>query len=229
MLDSGKSHHHLDVGFLSSNRRHPDARHDTRATSPRAPARSDAREHSRLAGDRPFASPRAVRRVRRARVLLGRRQRQIVRSDGAWLGRDRHRPRASPRDQARFAENHGRRGRRSAAGGAPRRRAHRVRAGHRRVLRETHVSPISSQTRALHLRRRGGDRGATSLPIIEPPPVSARMQRVTGTAVVHLSRGAGTPERVDQLRRLVEARCPVANTLVAAGCELGVQWKLADR
>lgn len=73
------------------------------------------------------------------------------------------------------------------------------------------------------------DRGATSLPIIEPPPVSARMQRVTGTAVVHLSRGAETPERVDQLRRLVEARCPVANTLVAAGCELDVQWKLADR
>ena len=73
------------------------------------------------------------------------------------------------------------------------------------------------------------DLGATSLPITEPPPVSARMQRVTGTAVVHLSRGAETSERVDQLRRLVEARCPVANTLVAAGCELDVEWKLADR
>ena len=89
----GKSEH-LDALSLSTNRRHSDARHDARATSPRAPARSDARERPRLARDRPSASPRAVRRVRRARVLLRRRQRQIVRFDGAWLGRDRHRPRA---------------------------------------------------------------------------------------------------------------------------------------
>ena len=38
---------------------------------------------------------------------------------------------------------------------------------------------------------------------------------------------AETAERVDELRRLTEERCPVASTLRAGGCELDVRWRLA--
>ena len=76
---------------------------------------------------------------------------------------------------------------------------------------------------------RRDERGATSLPLHAPPPVPARLTGVTGIATVHLVRGAGpeTAERVDELRRLTEERCPVASTLRAGGCELDVRWRLA--
>lgn len=62
------------------------------------------------------------------------------------------------------------------------------------------------------------------------PPAPARLTRVTGVATVHLSPRAACPEpaeRVDELRRLVEARCPVANMLEAAGCRLDIEWRAA--
>ena len=76
---------------------------------------------------------------------------------------------------------------------------------------------------------RRDERGATSLPLHAPIPVPARLTGVTGVATVHLVRGAGpeTAERVDELRRLTEERCPVASTLRAGGCELDVRWRLA--
>jgi hypothetical protein len=36
-----------------------------------------------------------------------------------------------------------------------------------------------------------------------------------------------TVERIDELRREVELRCPVANTLLAAGCRLDIEWRMA--
>ena len=77
-----------------------------------------------------------------------------------------------------------------------------------------HMTPRLALARAdVRVRRARDDRGAT-LPLHAPPPVPARMQRVTGVAVVHLVRGAPeTAERVDELRRLTEERCPVASTL----------------
>lgn len=72
------------------------------------------------------------------------------------------------------------------------------------------------------------DRGATALPLDVIPPVSARLQKVSGTALVHIFSGTETNERIDQLKRHVEARCPVANTLASAGCELNINWVLAD-
>jgi len=77
------------------------------------------------------------------------------------------------------------------------------------------------------------DRGATALPIDKTPPCDAKLARVTGTAIVHLglsedAHGASTiARRVEELKRAVESRCPVANTLKAAGTELDVTWRVA--
>ena len=71
------------------------------------------------------------------------------------------------------------------------------------------------------------DRGATSLPLDAPAPVPARLVSVKGTATVHLVEGTETLERIDELRRITEARCPVANTLSAGGVELDIRWVLA--
>ena len=67
-----------------------------------------------------------------------------------------------------------------------------------------------------------------------PPPwlrAPAQLSRVAGVAVVHLAGpDASEPaERIDELRRLVEARCPVASTLAAAGCRLDITWRAATR
>lgn len=83
-------------------------------------------------------------------------------------------------------------------------------------------------------------RGAMALPLDEAPPAPAWLQRVEGTAVVHLkprkssshadSDVTGMQEqaaRVEELHRHVERRCPVASMLVAAGCDMRVTWRLA--
>ena len=73
------------------------------------------------------------------------------------------------------------------------------------------------------------DRGATSLPLHAPPPARAGLGRVWGTARVHLAEGGSeTRERIEELKRLVEERCPVANTLASGGCELSIEWVLAE-
>jgi len=77
------------------------------------------------------------------------------------------------------------------------------------------------------LRATRDERGAIALPIDERPPVSSRLLRVEGTAIVHLSRGAESRARVEALGRRVEERCPVADMLRASGCELDVRWQMA--
>ena len=72
------------------------------------------------------------------------------------------------------------------------------------------------------------DRGATALPVHEPAPCAARLKRATGEAVVHARGPAETQARVDELARLVKSRCPVADTLRAAGTELEVRWRPAE-
>lgn len=71
------------------------------------------------------------------------------------------------------------------------------------------------------------DRGATALPLDATPPAPARLMKVSGTATVHLDEGTESEERIEELKRLVEARCPVANTLASGGCHLDVHWVLA--
>jgi len=77
------------------------------------------------------------------------------------------------------------------------------------------------------LRATRDERGAIALPIDKQPPVSSRLLRVEGTAIVHLSRGAESRARVEALGRRVEERCPVADMLRASGCELDVRWQMA--
>ena len=72
------------------------------------------------------------------------------------------------------------------------------------------------------------ERGALSLPIDEAPPVTAALLRVRGVARVLPTSSTISASEVAALGRLVEERCPVAATLVAAGCELNVAWELAS-
>lgn len=73
------------------------------------------------------------------------------------------------------------------------------------------------------------ERGATALPLDAPTPSPARLLGVRGTATVYLVKGTESLERIDELRRMTEARCPVANTLAAGGCELDIRWRLATQ
>lgn len=70
-------------------------------------------------------------------------------------------------------------------------------------------------------------RGSMHLPLDAEKPVTAQLQRISGTATVHLKPGASeTAERVEELRRHVEQRCPVATMVHASGCAVDVQWRL---
>ena len=91
-------------------------------------------------------------------------------------------------------------------------------------------------------------RGATALPLGAPPPAPARLLAVTGVARVRLrappgpglgdgggggdgaGAGAGVAARRAAVRELgaaVQRRCPVAQTLLAAGVQLNIKWELA--
>lgn len=70
------------------------------------------------------------------------------------------------------------------------------------------------------------ERGALSHPITESPPIPARLQRVSGSVVVHFKDGVDVSE--EQLRILgeqAEQRCPVANMMHASGCIMDMKWK----
>ena len=70
------------------------------------------------------------------------------------------------------------------------------------------------------------ERGALSLPITEAPPIPARLQRVSGSVVVHFKDGVDVSD--EQLRILgeqTEQRCPVANMMHASGCIMDMKWK----
>ena len=68
-------------------------------------------------------------------------------------------------------------------------------------------------------------RGALQQPIEETPDIPARLQYVSGTARVFFK--GKTPVSSEQLHLLgeqTEARCPVANMMMASGCKMDIQW-----
>ena len=72
------------------------------------------------------------------------------------------------------------------------------------------------------------ERGALSLPIATPAPVSAQLTLVQGIARVTPVAGASLQDDdVRELGRLVEERCPVAAMMRASGCALRIEWTLA--
>jgi putative redox protein len=68
-------------------------------------------------------------------------------------------------------------------------------------------------------------RGALSLPIAESPAYSSRLQHISGSIVVYAQEGKeiGVDE-LALLREQTELRCPVANMMIASGCQLLVEW-----
>jgi uncharacterized OsmC-like protein len=69
------------------------------------------------------------------------------------------------------------------------------------------------------------ERGALQLPIAQNPPVPSRLQLVTGTIHVFLRQQKSiTPNQMAALREQTELRCPVANMMLASGCEIDVEW-----
>ena len=71
------------------------------------------------------------------------------------------------------------------------------------------------------------ERGALALPIAERPPVPAALVSVRGVATVTpRSSGVISAADVRALGAIVEERCPVADTLVRAGCVIDIEWRL---
>jgi uncharacterized OsmC-like protein len=78
------------------------------------------------------------------------------------------------------------------------------------------------------------ERGALSLPIDVDPSVPARLQKISGTIQVYTRRKQTkkkneeapplSQEQLDMLSRQTELRCPVANMMMASGCEMNIQW-----
>lgn len=73
--------------------------------------------------------------------------------------------------------------------------------------------------------------GALALPIEKCPEISSKLQRIWGTAKVHLQDGHPTEtfERLQFLKDQVEQRCPIANMVTASGCSLTTKWDFASR
>ena len=72
------------------------------------------------------------------------------------------------------------------------------------------------------------ERGALAMPITEMPPMTAAILSVRGVARVRPVQPGITAADVRALGEQVERRCPVAATLMAAGCELDFEWQLDD-
>eukprot|EP00977_Amphora_coffeiformis_P011139 scaffold2657_cov89-Amphora_coffeaeformis.AAC.33 len=69
------------------------------------------------------------------------------------------------------------------------------------------------------------ERGALTLPIDENPPVPSRLTRVSGRIAVYRAKGESiSQEELDLLREQTELRCPVANMMIASGCQMNVEW-----
>jgi len=72
-------------------------------------------------------------------------------------------------------------------------------------------------------------RGAVQLPIDETPDIPAMLQYVSGTAKVFFkgdgdSTASVSPEDLCTLGEQTEARCPVANMMMASGCAMDIDW-----
>jgi putative redox protein len=75
------------------------------------------------------------------------------------------------------------------------------------------------------LRAARDERGSLTLPIDSPPGVPSRLRAVTGTVRVHAARSIPISDRdLALLREQTELRCPVANMMIASGCEMDVRW-----
>ena len=69
-------------------------------------------------------------------------------------------------------------------------------------------------------------RGALQQPIDDIPPIPARVQQVSGIVKVFVKDGRVlSEEELKLLKHQTEARCPVANMMVASGCDMLVEWK----
>ena len=69
------------------------------------------------------------------------------------------------------------------------------------------------------------ERGALTLPVEQQAPVPSRLYRVQGTITVHRVGGqAITDQEMEILREQTELRCPVANMMIASGCQMNVEW-----
>jgi len=68
------------------------------------------------------------------------------------------------------------------------------------------------------------ERGALELPIDEIPSVPSRLTKVTGTIHVLLKSGELSADKLHLLQSQTEARCPVANMILASGCDMNLKW-----
>ena len=67
------------------------------------------------------------------------------------------------------------------------------------------------------------ERGALELPIEHAPDVPSRLQEIEGTVKVY-SADVLSDETLETLREQTETRCPVANMVLASGCQMNVEW-----
>ena len=67
--------------------------------------------------------------------------------------------------------------------------------------------------------------GAAHLPVDSPAPAVSRLTRIWGVANVSIDADDATIEKIG---RIVHERCPVANMVVASGCELDIEWRRAE-
>ena len=69
-------------------------------------------------------------------------------------------------------------------------------------------------------------RGALQQPIEETPGIPARLQYVSGPAKVFFKGSANiSTDQLHLLGEQTEARCPVANMMLASGCTMDIQWE----
>lgn len=69
------------------------------------------------------------------------------------------------------------------------------------------------------------ERGALMQPIDEVPNVPARLEYISGTVTVHFKGKAVVSEaELELLKEQTEARCPVANMMLASGCIMDIDW-----
>ena len=64
--------------------------------------------------------------------------------------------------------------------------------------------------------------GAAHLPVDAAAPAVSRLTRIWGVANVSIDADDAT---IDEIGRIVHERCPVANMVVASGCELDIEWR----
>lgn len=88
-----------------------------------------------------------------------------------------------------------------------------------------HMTPkILIEQMEFDIRAERDERGALTLPIEETPSISAKLQRVHGTIRVFAKLAPLSQEQLKILSEQTEARCPVANMMLASGCDMQVQW-----